>query len=291
MSADPAHRGTFVSISEYVSKITTQSKNVQVSYMMKKSRILPTLIILCAFVSFIIIACPRRVERFFQETQRLRGVVINLKRNESRLKSFVDEYEINEVSYKVFNAVDGVALNKSFLIENNLLSPSVEASLAKTRAGELCDHWEVKTMGAVGCFLSHFLVWQMAFQENPSREIVVFEDDCVAKKVNDLSYRLSDLPDDWHMYLFGFPHTVYDDAPHPKKSNLRIVKKFCGLHAYVVSPAGLKKLLDSKSFLFPIHRQVDWVLSDMIQDLNFKVYVHDNKTLLTTRYLSSDVQA
>ena len=97
----------------------------------------------------------------------MKTVVINLPQRADRLSEFK---QINEkhITYEVFNAVDGYAidydnlLSKGFDIYHQWIDPILKTKLTK---------------GEVGCFLSHWEIWKKCVEKN--EPILVLEDDAI----------------------------------------------------------------------------------------------------------------
>ena len=97
----------------------------------------------------------------------MKTFVINLPQRADRLANFKiinDDY----ISYEVFNAVDGrifdydVLVNMGFDIDHSWIDPILKTKLTK---------------GEVGCFLSHWKLWEKCIELN--EPILVLEDDAV----------------------------------------------------------------------------------------------------------------
>ena len=97
----------------------------------------------------------------------MKTIVINLPQRADRLSEFK---QINEkyITYEVFNAIDGYAINydtllsKGFDIYHQWIDPILKTKLTK---------------GEVGCFLSHWEIWKKCVEKN--EPILVLEDDAI----------------------------------------------------------------------------------------------------------------
>lgn len=95
----------------------------------------------------------------------MKTFVINLKRRKDRLEVF---NETNNISYEIFEAIDGEKINYKTLKENwfdtdkNWIDPFLGTHL---------------THGEVGCFLSHYYLWIKCIQLN--EPIIILEDDAI----------------------------------------------------------------------------------------------------------------
>ncbi|XP_074596200.1 procollagen galactosyltransferase 2-like [Brevipalpus obovatus] len=93
--------------------------------------------------------------------------IINSKRRPQRLNRMMKALNLLGVDAKVSPAVDGRELSKDYLIENNI-----------ALMGDCLDSDAKMPMkiGEVGCFLSHYQIWQEVVERNYSR-VIIFEHD------------------------------------------------------------------------------------------------------------------
>ena len=97
----------------------------------------------------------------------MKTVVINLPKRKDRLSEFK---QINDklITYELFNAVDGYAIDYDYLLSNGFdvyhqwIDPILKTKLTK---------------GEVGCFLSHWAIWKQCVEKN--EPILVLEDDAI----------------------------------------------------------------------------------------------------------------
>ena len=94
----------------------------------------------------------------------MKTIVINLKKREDRLASFKTCHP--NLNFEVFHAVDGEQINyggllsQGFDVCHNWIDPLLNTRLTK---------------GEVGCFLSHWSIWQKCIERN--EKVLVLEDD------------------------------------------------------------------------------------------------------------------
>eukprot|EP00058_Branchiostoma_floridae_P008205 XP_002593693.1 hypothetical protein BRAFLDRAFT_107673 [Branchiostoma floridae] len=93
--------------------------------------------------------------------------VINLKRRPERRKRMVHTLKEIGLDFKLMEAVDGLTLNASVL-----------KKMGVTVLPEYKDPWADRsmTMGEIGCFLSHYKIWEEIVEKNLDW-VLVFEDD------------------------------------------------------------------------------------------------------------------
>lgn len=100
------------------------------------------------------------------------------------------------------------------------------------------------TSGRLGCFLSHFMLWNHLSHVSNSEEAIVFEDDVridstFTKSLNSI---LNQLPSDWDFVYLG---ALWGDSQSESRfsSNLLIGKPYC-THAYMVKKKALSVLME-----------------------------------------------
>lgn len=116
--------------------------------------------------------------------------VISLDRTPKRLEWF---RTINGVlPASLLHAVDGTAVDRADLERRGIIEHSIPF-----------------TDGAIGCMLSHLMLWELA--ENTNQTIVVFEDDALihSRFTAHAETMLAGLPRDWHICLFGYNFDAY----------------------------------------------------------------------------------
>lgn len=93
--------------------------------------------------------------------------VINLKRRPERLKSMLEKFNVLGIDAQVVTATDG----------KNISEKELEVLGVKPMPDYLDPfHKRPITFGEIGCFLSHYRVWQEMVSKNYER-VIVFEDD------------------------------------------------------------------------------------------------------------------
>jgi GR25 family glycosyltransferase involved in LPS biosynthesis len=112
---------------------------------------------------------------------------------------------------------------------------------------------QLSSWGAVGCYLSHVLIWNMMIEDDLPY-CAIFEDDVkfVDNFKEEFQKRLEFIPDDADGIFLG----VSDNFLGKRYNEYfdRIEGVFFGLHAYILTNAGAKKLLKN---VFPIEVQID----------------------------------
>ena len=135
-------------------------------------------------------------------------------------------------------------------------------------------HREIATLGAIGCSISHGKVWRR-FLASGAPYAIVLEDDArpdfaTLQKIKDLA---TDLPADTAIWLLGayLPNLVHE--PIPSSKGWSNVYQFTASHAYLITRAAAKKLLEQ---LYPIESHVDHYMSAMSVLYSLKMVMHED---------------
>ena len=172
--------------------------------------------------------------------------------------------------YERIEAVNGKLITKEE--KNNLLS-------LKSRRLYNCpvSFTDIRTLGAIGCYLSHIGVWKLALSRG-EKEIIILEDDIKLKvDVNKLEEYLKTIPKDYDICyldwygLYGYNNTKEYNS-HWNKNDGDEISYFS---AYIISEKGIKKLLKG---IFPIEQQIDCYAD---------AYANENEDF--NRYLSKKI--
>jgi GR25 family glycosyltransferase involved in LPS biosynthesis len=217
--------------------------------------------------------------------------LLNLERRKDRLEIFKKTYNLN-MPFTTIKAVDGKLLIFNDLLQNNLLGNVGKNSIFNIKNNKSRKHhYELTHNGSIGCYLSHINIWKN-IKDNNLDNVLIFEDDTKMNKINlnEINYRLADLPKNWDIYLLSNPKLCYYKKKVNNK-NLFKVKRFFLLNAYIINQSGIDKIFNSNT-LFPINQQIDSYLSELALDYNLNIYVHNNKYKYYEQFdtLGSDIQ-
>jgi GR25 family glycosyltransferase involved in LPS biosynthesis len=216
--------------------------------------------------------------------------VINLARRRDRMIEFSKQYAL-PVKYHVEDAVDGKTLNEHKLHQQGVLGDDGLQSITNLKKGiPKKYHYELGTLGAIGCSLSHIRIWQNMVKNNTAN-MLVFEDDALVRGITlqDIAARLADLPKGWHIYMIGQPHTILEGVPIKEKQDLYRITRFCGTHAYIINLEAAMWLM-TKGMLYPINQQIDSHLSELTSDHGLMVYLHLGRSMYGSFGGNSDIQ-
>jgi GR25 family glycosyltransferase involved in LPS biosynthesis len=192
--------------------------------------------------------------------------LINMDSAKDRLDHFKKMYSATDMGDKGFirrRATDGKILDVASYVTPKALNEILQGE----EHGYRTKHYEL-TRGGVGCYLSHMEVWQY-IRGTDKPAALVLEDDVVLR--DDFYSRLKQtrLPDGWDIVLLGYVCNICVlDKTAP---GMRRVKKFFGMHSYLISRTAVEKILVYEK-TFPIGKQIDSMLSDMISEGKLTVY-------------------
>lgn len=169
--------------------------------------------------------------------------VVNLRRRPDRLKRMRACFQLLGVDAEIFDAVDG-----------STLSEDVLSSMKIRQMPEYRDpyHNRSMTLGEIGCFLSHYNIWQRMVERKLSK-VLIFEDDL--RFVRYFRYMLTELFADvdaakltWDLIYIGRKRLKTNDDG-PMVPNVRFLSNVGYSYwtlAYALTNDGAKKLLDAE---------------------------------------------
>ena len=168
--------------------------------------------------------------------------VINLERRPERKAKMDACFEEVGVDYEWIKAVDGKLINEEFLQENGIeMMPDFSEPY----------HGRALTYGEIGCFMSHYNIWQDIVQ-NDYEEVIVLEDDIRFEpffkyKLRGLREELQALNLDWDLVFLGRKILGKEEEPWVEDSTqlVRVGYTYWTL-AYMLTKKGAEKLLSEK---------------------------------------------
>ncbi|XP_012220536.2 glycosyltransferase 25 family member isoform X2 [Linepithema humile] len=200
--------------------------------------------------------------------------MINLLRRPERRNRMKRLFKEIGILAEIIDAVDGRTLNENTLKEWGV------APLP-----EYLDpyHKRPMTMGEIGCFLSHYVVWQKVLERGYER-VMVLEDDVrfepfFRQKVNYILAELFDLGTQWDLVYIGRKRLVKSEKPIEDSKVLVHAGYSYWTLGYILSESGAKKLVDAKPLgkLIPVdeylpilantHPEQQWVAQFPTRDL------------------------
>lgn len=248
---------------EPLSKDTQQIVNTRVAIVNSYNQvnILPSL---AKFIKY-----PERSKLSFSEIY-----MINLKRRtERRVKMEATLRELG-LDYVPFEAVDGKTLTDEVLLQKGI-----------TLLPEYTDpyHKRPMTMGEIGCFLSHYTIWERMVLEH-QEEVLVLEDDIrfepfFVERASEMMREAREIGG-WDLIYFGRKRLQENEAFIKDSESFVKVSYTYWTLGYVISLEGAKKLLAAEPLkrLLPVdeflpimfneHPNDSWKLKYETRNLN-----------------------
>lgn len=203
----------------------------------------------------------------------MKAVVINLKSRKDRLDLFKTNNEDKAPGFNLFEAVNGKELTYEKLKEQGF---DTDKYWRDPNLGR------VLTWGEIGCFLSHYRVWEMI--ANGGEPVLVIEDDAV------LTCHLGEV---WpHLGDYDLLYLAHLEMNKKGVKSLtdHLLRPCYPYHttAYILTPAGARKLLDTdiRHNIIP----VDEYLPRMLDKLNVAGFKNQVARQISRKSLGTDVE-
>lgn len=197
--------------------------------------------------------------------------VINLDKATDRLGHFKKQVASSDLvshSFIRFPAINGATLDIPSMVSSKALWEISQAE----RTGFRLRHYQL-SRGAVGCYASHMRLWESILKTD--KEVaLVFEDDAQIYPTLNSYLTTTAFPEDFDIILLGF--VCFKCHKDEGTGGFIRVKRFFGLHGYLISTRGIRKILNS-SRITPIRKQIDSMLSDMASAGELTVYATPRK--------------
>lgn len=196
--------------------------------------------------------------------------VINVATANERLDHFRAQIARSDVATKSFirhEAITGAEIDLPSVVSKRALW---EISNAEATGFRL-RHYQL-SRNAVACYLSHVQLWKSMLQTD-KQVALIFEDDAVVQPRIGRFLRDTPVPDDADIVLLGY---VCLECRRDEGAGFHRVRKFFGLHGYLIFARGVRRILDSAK-LFPVRKQIDSMLSDMATAGDLTVYAAPRK--------------
>lgn len=182
---------------------------------------------------------------------------ISLRKKEYKWREIIDSMkECGLDNSFIFEAVNGVSI-KDKLNNIDVLSPWTYYKINNNIHRHY--HAEIISWGAVGCYLSHYLLWKQLLEDPDNDRYLIFEDDFrpVKKHSDVLRHLINNVPDNAD---FAFFDVSWKHKPTRKYNDFYDVLdcQFFGTHCYIVTKQGVQKVI---KHLFPIEVQIDAFIS------------------------------
>lgn len=181
-----------------------------------------------------------------------KAYVIHMKESKEREKN-IDEIRKLFPSLEVFDAVRGDSIDR----KDPVISPRVMLDMMTGR----CRHEGIISMGAIGCYLSHYYIWLEVIKRGYDR-VLIFEDDAVIPKDFEERVREENIGElDYDILLLG---------GYNRCSEGKLLKdRFIGCYSYIITKEAIKSML---KYALPISMHLDAFCGLMIKINGMKAY-------------------
>ena len=214
--------------------------------------------------------------------------VVTLRKSKDRHEHL--KQELDGLNYTFFWGVNGKELNVDELQRNGIYQP-LHTRFIKQLNGRKT---EALNGARIGCALSHVGVYKEILHNNYSRTLILEDDLFVCSKTPEkLEKSLQELPDDWELFYLGHywshkstslkaklwltackivsslrfrkydPKAMRGRLRRPYSDHLERSGYQYGTHAYAVTPAGAKKILE---FQTPVIQESDNAIASLCQN-------------------------
>jgi collagen beta-1,O-galactosyltransferase len=218
--------------------------------------------------------------------------MINLKRKKHIADNSLEKlnnltnYNKNNIFSKIeiYEAIDGQLLNSDYI--NNNLSLKAKYTIKNPNSYD-----DIRSVGEIGCYLSHTNIWKEIVNNNYNN-CIIFEDDVIPDKIyDDIIKYIEDVPDDFDIAYLGWwtrknLNNINKNSNWLYSVNNSDKPNVLGLYAYIISNNGAQKLL---SKAFPIDVQLDTYVSlynNISKD--FKRYLCQEQLFLADKTVLGD---
>lgn len=155
---------------------------------------------------------------------------ISLKKDNNRRQNIIDQCNKQNIKIQFFDAIDG----KKFRFKNIKSLKDLE------------DSNKIINESAIGCFLSHYMLWNVLKNLN-HQEIIIIEDDIIFKSnfIEKFKFYKQQLPDNWEHVFLGY--SCFDNANEPTKIKENVLKcklSPLGTFGYMIKKSSINTLLE-----------------------------------------------
>jgi glycosyl transferase family 25 len=220
-----------------------------------------TIVLFLALIFLIVYSLPKNSKENFEDNNidRYKLYFIVLQKDKERvehIKNLIKKFNIQ--NYEIISAVDGSKLNMGELIKSNYITLEKIDKMRK---------------GAIGCAMSHILLWERLQKENNNISII-FEDDVYFSKdfYIKLKNYINNLPKDFDISQLLIHDLQRKYFPISNNVNKYVKEGYpqYGTVGYIISKKGIKKLLNKCK---PIYTPIDNMIMNNIKNKYIISYI------------------
>jgi len=193
---------------------------------------------------------------------------VNLDRNMERWRAFQHRYRHILKAVTRWPAVDGSTLN---VAHDPRIGSSVRAAVLGYETPD--SNTVIRSVGAIGCSLSHIGIWKHIVDERLPLAFV-FEDDALLpdKFVDDIVTVCTDTPQHFDVWMFSAHATADADTNDVLARGWRAIEWFCGTYGYLLTTRGAELLLHDA---LPVSVPVDIYFGLCTHTVGLRVLMND----------------
>lgn len=165
----------------------------------------------------------------------------------------------------MYEAIDGKKLDIDTMAKEKLISiRSYDDLNTKTRY----QHSGMPSIGAIGCSLSHYDLWNKCIDNNYPYMVICEDDNCILNFNNNIKNDIK--------------NAIYNDGLYISAD---VSKPWMGSHMYIISREACKQLV---KYFYPIDVQVDFYINHVFK--LFKLNLHGEAFSIQKRVGNSSIQ-
>ena len=213
----------------------------------------------------------------------IKSYIINLEKEKEKYNLCLKNLTKINIKPERFNAI--YVENENDEEIKKITYPSVQYTIKNGRS----THNNIGSKGAIGCYLSHTILWQMLLNSDEEM-FLIFEDDVdininnnnFTNKINKTINLIN--KNDWDIiYLCYFTFNLQ----HNNKSYFKINNLIYGTHSYIINKKGARKLLELS---LPIVDQIDSYMAYMAINRNVNSYATTELFFIQNNIATSTIQ-
>ena len=203
--------------------------------------------------------------------------MINLDKDQKEFPAISEKFSKLGVQVERLSGVYGKELSQEYL--DSVMHPYARHTI-KT---EPVTKWDVVSLGAVGCYLSHIKAWQKLI-ESEEKLVHVMEDDaspeCDIDKMNQFANEVEKIDPEWDVVYFGYFPTPFHSDTRLASGVMGVKSMVYATHSYLISKKGAKKLLEHA---LPMVNAIDAYMSLSFMHRDIRAYRYKSSLVRQNR--------
>lgn len=193
--------------------------------------------------------------------------MINLDKDQHEFPDAARRFSKLGIQVERLSAVYGKSLSKEYI--DSVVHPYG----LHTIKNEMLTLWDILSLGAVGCSLSHIKAWKMLL-DSDQELLHVLEDDADPKEsveeMNQFVNEVEKIDPEWDVIYLGYLPKFLGSCDQKLESGIwRIRSMMPGTQSYLISKRGAKKLMEHA---FPLVNAIDAYMSLSFMNRDVRAY-------------------